>query len=436
MHKKANDISDNQLFDGRYKLLRALSHAGGTADVWLAEDTSTIDNFDDSPNSTGIQVAIKIYRPKNIMDLDGEYQFKNEFKKVFNCHHANILQPTYFAICNGNPYLVMPYCPSGSAEKLIGKLTEPEQIWKFIMEVASGLAYLHEHSPQIVHQDIKPANVLIDDNGNYVITDFGISAEMGGIELDAENLSSGTIPYMAPERFCENPKSMTESDIWAFGATLYELITGNPPYYDNGGDAQQSTPAVPQININIPDDVKQIIYSCLNYDTTKRPSARQIIDLVMKRRYSRVTKKAVAIGSILILIVAGLITYLALHPREPKDMTFYTLYQRGDSIMNVQIEFLKANDAEPMPNTSTELETALTTFEEALTQYTDNAALMDSAKIKISQLKDLLNEISTYNRATDLANKAFEAQIENVLMEQNLNKEISRNKINQLLTKQ
>lgn len=92
------------LFDGRYKLLRTLSSDGGTADVWLALDTNTIDeiyNDDDdtiiSQEESGIKVAIKIYRPKNALDL-GEQRFRDEFKIVFNCHHSNLVQPINFLL--------------------------------------------------------------------------------------------------------------------------------------------------------------------------------------------------------------------------------------------------------------------------------------------------------------------------------------------------
>lgn len=115
--KDINSIAEGgELFDGRYKLLRNLSSAGGTADVWLALDTNTIDEVYDSEQDrltevedTGITVAIKIYRPKNALDF-GEQQFRKEFKIVFNCHHSNLVQPINFSIYEGIPYLVLPYC--------------------------------------------------------------------------------------------------------------------------------------------------------------------------------------------------------------------------------------------------------------------------------------------------------------------------------------
>ena len=113
--KEINSIaSRGSLFDGRYKLLRPLSSDGGTADVWLALDTNTIDEVYDeeedkvlSEEETGIKVAIKIYRPKNALDL-GEQRFREEFKIVFNCHHTNLVQPINFSIFEGIPYWCCP----------------------------------------------------------------------------------------------------------------------------------------------------------------------------------------------------------------------------------------------------------------------------------------------------------------------------------------
>ena len=179
---------EGKIFDGRYKLLKTLSTDGGTADVWLAIDINTIDNPDliggntenISPEESGMLVAIKIYRPKNALDIEGEQRFRDEYKIVHNCRHTNLLQPTNFSICNETPYLELPYCKNGSSELLIGKELKEKDIWKFVFDVSSGLSYLHACNPPIIHQDIKPANVLIDDYFNYAITDFGISSQRGG----------------------------------------------------------------------------------------------------------------------------------------------------------------------------------------------------------------------------------------------------------------
>jgi len=283
---------DGKLFDGRYKLLKTLSTDGGTADVWLAIDINTIDNPDllgeeaenFSPEESGMMVAIKIYRPKNALDIEGEQRFRDEYKIVHNCRHTNLLQPTNFSICDDTPYLELPYCKNGSSEMLIGKAIEKKDLWKFIFDVSSGLSYLHACTPQIIHQDIKPANVLIDDYNNYAITDFGISSQRGGkhgFYFDEDN--SGTMAYMAPERFSENYRPTAESDIWAFGATLYEILTGEVPFKEEGGKNQlEKNMKLKSMGSNIPKEIQKLINSCLSLNPQERPTANQIIKLSEK----------------------------------------------------------------------------------------------------------------------------------------------------------
>lgn len=283
---------EGKLFDGRYKLIRTLSTDGGTADVWLAIDINTVDNPDFiggdtngvSAEETGMMVAIKIYRPKNALDIEGEQRFRGEYKVVHNCRHTNLLQPTNFSICDETPYLELPYCKNGSSEKLIGRNMDEKDIWKFIFDVSSGLSYLHACIPQIVHQDIKPANVLIDDYNNYAITDFGISSQGGDKHVsyfDEDN--SGTMAYMAPERFKENYKPVAESDIWAFGATLYEILTGSVPFGEEGGRSQlEKNMKVGAMGGKIPKDVQRLVFSCLSLNPKERPTANQIIKISEK----------------------------------------------------------------------------------------------------------------------------------------------------------
>ena len=259
------------LFDGRYKLLRPLSTEGGSADVWLALDANTVNDKErllkeepltkeDLDVLQGLMVAIKVYRPKNALDIEGEQQFRDEFKIVYNCHHANLIHPTHFSIFQETPYLVLPYCKKGSSEMLIGKLTDNDDLWKFIGDVSSGLAYLHACYPPIIHQDVKPANVLIDDNHNYAITDFGISANFGSRhQYYYDDEHTGTLAYMAPERFMDDPVPMEESDIWALGATIYEIITGHVPYGEEGGQNQHKGKVTLTFPSGVGADIQRLI---------------------------------------------------------------------------------------------------------------------------------------------------------------------------------
>ena len=308
-----------ELFDNHYKLLRPLSTDGGTADVWLALDAKTVKDrkaLDNAPNLTdeeveelGLVVAIKIYRPKNALDIEGEQRFRDEYMIVFNCNHTNLLHPTNYSIFEEMPYLVLPYCRQGSSEKLIGKLKKDADIWKYIEDVASGLAYLHACTPPIVHQDIKPGNVLIDDIYNYAITDFGISSKSGANHdyfFDDEN--SGTLAYMAPERFQEGAEPQPESDIWAFGATLHELLTGNVPFGEEGGLAQAEK-GIPMPDApGVSSDIQRLIHDCLAQNPADRPTAQQLAVAAHARQYPVKSRKAlfITLAVLGVLLVAGL----------------------------------------------------------------------------------------------------------------------------------
>ncbi len=427
-----NEIYENgKLFDGHYKLIESLSTAGGAADVWLAIDVNTIDETGDESKAT--KVAIKIYRPKNLIDIEGEYQFRNEFKKVFSCHHENIVQPTYFSIYEEMPYLVLPYCPSGSSEMLIGQFEKKDYLWKYIYEVSSGLAYLHKHTPQIIHQDIKPANVLIDDNGNYAITDFGISAEMGGTDSEEDN--GGTFAYMAPERFVEGTPPMPESDIWALGATIYELVTGDVPFGNDGGSKQERGTPIPPIKQDIPESIKELIYLCLSYDAKNRPTARSIVETVLKKRYSR-SKKTIAIISIIgIIIVAGITAFLTSRNAANPEEHLNSLVARGDSIVNAQIAIIETTEPIEAENSISELEKAIILYnnvtKDAPQEYKKRQLVAD----KIGIAKQIINELKEYDRARDLAEKARLAEMEEEFVEYSEIKENYKTSINQLIQK-
>lgn len=426
-----NEIFDKGLhFDGHYKLLDLLSTAGGSADVWLAIDLNTVDETSDESKAT--KVVIKIYRPKNMIDIEGEYQFRKEFKKVFGCHHENIIQPTYFSIFEDAPYLVLPYCPSGSSELLIGQLTTKDDIWKYIFEVSSGLAYLHEHTPQIIHQDIKPANVLIDDNGNYAITDFGISAEMGGADIESEDETGGTFAYMAPERFIESTPPMTASDIWALGATLYELLTGNAPYGNDGGSKQKKGEQIPPIKQNVPEAVKDLIYSCLAYDSKDRPTARQIVDTVLKKRYARSKKTiGIIIASILVLAVGITFYFTSKHSSNP-EVHLNSLLVSADSIVQGQINVIDSNNGTPSAENVSELKKAIVFYNKVLKDAPDSYTKKQIANKKVNTINELIDLFEGYNYTVGLIESAEITEMEDSVIKYSLIRDNQIIKINNL----
>lgn len=257
-------LSEKTIFADRYQFQRLLGR-GGFSEVWLAVD-----------KMTNLEIAVKVYAPGQGMDTDGMKDFCKELSQVYNLNHTNLLKPQHVDSWEGMPYLVMTYCPKGSCHRQIGTMTE-EQIWKMLHDMASGLAYLHEQG--IIHQDIKPDNILIDPMGNYVITDFGISVQSRSTLRKSMNIASGsgTTAYMGPERFSTDPTPLKASDIWSLGATAYELLTGNAPFGEIGGGMQKGGADLPTIKQNISAELRMALSKMLALNTWDRPTAEQLV---------------------------------------------------------------------------------------------------------------------------------------------------------------
>lgn len=404
-------IEGKELFDGHYRLIKLLSEEGGTADVWLAENYESVDTtFSEEDDDiirvegTGVLVAIKIYRPKNALDVEGEQSFRQEFKTIFNCHHANLIPTTDYSICDGMPYLVMPFCKNGSAEKLVGKLSAPDDIWKFIFDTASGLEYLHACNPQIIHQDIKPGNILVDANGNYCITDFGISIK-SGIKDDQylDNESCGTTIYMPPERFDDEYIADASSDIWALGATIYELINGDVPFGSEGGNAQKRKKQVPSLNHEVPKVIRTLVYSCLNADPTKRPSAHKIAELA-RNKGKKPIKNLLLLLSVVVFCSIGILIWALSRPSVMPTEPFLLYYNSGDSIILVQKQEARTENYLNYKRTTERLTEAQKKFISALECNTKNTFKRDSASNKIKLIDNIFPLLEVYKGTIDTLN--------------------------------
>lgn len=259
------DFKQGAIFANNYVLKRKLG-SGSFGTVWLAHN-----------NLADIDVAIKIYWS---LDESGLSDFRKEFKIAYNLQHQNLLHINHFDVYNQHPFLVMPYCSNGSVSSYIGKLNE-KQIWQFIKDVSAGLDYLHSQRPAIIHQDIKPDNILIDDNGRFLISDFGIS---NNIELSLRQstkdagISAGTIAYMGPERFEKRPVTTPASDIWSLGMSIYELITGDVLWNGRGGSVLIYGASIPPLPNHISPKLSKLIHNCLSLHIEDRPTARQIYE--------------------------------------------------------------------------------------------------------------------------------------------------------------
>ena len=198
--------------------------------------------------SDGLEVAVKIYARPVTTERD-RLRFEQEvaaLKAVADLPH--LLAPLDAGVTNGQPYVINPYCPSGSMQDhllTVGRMTTTE-VRRIGVKLADALYRAHDQG--LYHRNIKPSNVLVDGNGEPQLSDFGlVSLDLAGGDY---RLPDAPRPYAAPEAFL--PELMTASaDIYALGATLYTLLAGTslPPLA--GPDPAADLPTVPRIMMSV-----------------------------------------------------------------------------------------------------------------------------------------------------------------------------------------
>ncbi len=179
------------------------------------------------------EVAIKIIRKEAFPaeSIDRIFKrFEREAKALARLSHPNIVKVHDSGEYEGSPYLVMEYHPGGTLKAKLGKPLAWNVVSKLMIPVANALGYAHQKG--ILHRDVKPSNILITENGEPMLTDFGIAKilEMSdGQTLTGTGLGVGTPEYMAPEQGLGKEVD-PRADIYSLGVVLYELVTGRKPY--------------------------------------------------------------------------------------------------------------------------------------------------------------------------------------------------------------
>jgi serine/threonine protein kinase len=259
-------LSPDSIFAGRYKLVQLLG-IGGYSEVWKA-----IDNM-----AGEMPVALKIFAPGKGLDHNGIKIFSSEYSLVFNLSHPGLLQAKHYDIWEGSPYLVMTFCVNGSVFGKIGEMSEIE-VLRFIQQAADALDYLHSQLTPIIHQDIKPDNFLINESGNYLLSDFGISSRLRRTLTRSvgNEGSAGTMAYLPPERFSQNKQVLPAGDIFALGVTVYELLSGDLPFDDQGGLRLKNGADIPDLPHIFSPDLNALVRSCLNLNPDSRPDASSL----------------------------------------------------------------------------------------------------------------------------------------------------------------
>jgi len=200
---------------------------GGMGVVFLARDSRS-----------NQQVAIKLMRPDLAADPELTQRFIREAKRLQGLNHPHLLPVLEIRERARGPYFVMPCFDQGSLRTLLAerKPLPRERILEIAGQLAEALRFLHK-TPGLIHRDVKPENVLLDENGSVRLADLGLARSVTNdsfLSLDKTRLE-GTAPYMSPA-VAAGEEEDTRYDVYSFGALLYELLTGQPPY--RGGDAK------------------------------------------------------------------------------------------------------------------------------------------------------------------------------------------------------
>ena len=254
----------NKIICNRYKILDHLG-TGGMATVWLGYDT-ILDR----------QVAIKTFKI-DADDEDAVKRFNREAKAVTSLSHPNIV--SIYDVENEGEfyYLILEYVEGMTLKDYMIKNPRIpiETIVHIAKQIASGLSHAHQNG--IIHRDIKPQNILMNDNLTCKITDFGIARAYGDTTLTQTNQMLGTVYYLSPEQARGNVAT-AQSDIYSLGILIFEMITGQIPFKGESAVAialkhlQEELPDIDKYRENVPQSVKNIVLKA----TMKNPNERYI----------------------------------------------------------------------------------------------------------------------------------------------------------------
>jgi beta-lactam-binding protein with PASTA domain/predicted Ser/Thr protein kinase len=209
-------IARDTLIDGRYRVVNRIG-SGGMADVWCADDTQL-----------GRKVALKLLHPRFAEDDEFVERFRREASSAAGLQHPNVVGVFDRGEWDGTYYIAMEYLPGRTLKQLVrdhGAL-DPALAVSLVVQILKAARFAHRRG--IVHRDIKPHNVIVDEEGRAKVTDFGI-ARAGASDMTETGSIMGTAQYLSPEQAQGHPVD-SRADLYSIGVVLYELLTGHVPF--------------------------------------------------------------------------------------------------------------------------------------------------------------------------------------------------------------
>ena len=249
----------------RYEIL-SLIGGGGMSQVYLAHDIIL-----------GRDVAIKILRYDFTNEEELHRRFQREALSATSLIHPNIVSVYDVGEDRDMHYIVMEYIKGKTLKQYIQEFSplSPAKSVQIMKQLTSAIAHAHENG--IIHRDIKPQNILVDDEGNVKITDFGIATTLNATSYTQTNSVMGTVHYLSPEQ-ARGGIATKKSDIYSLGIVLYELLTGELPFSGESAVSialkhlQTETPSIRALDASIPQALENVVLKA----TAKDPNHRYL----------------------------------------------------------------------------------------------------------------------------------------------------------------
>ena len=257
------ELATGSIFSNRYQIIEELGK-GGMGKVYKVFDTEIKE-----------KVALKLLKPEVAADSETIERFRNELKFARKIRQANVCQMFDLARDEGSYYITMEYVQGEDLKRLIRKMgrLSAGQAVSIGKQVCAGLAEAHRLG--VVHRDLKPQNIMVDEDGNARIMDFGIARSVKAKAITGVGVMIGTPEYMSPEQV-EGKEADQRSDIYSLGIVLYEMVTGRVPFegdtpFTIGIKHKSEMPKNPrELNAQIPEDLGRLILKCMAKEKEKR----------------------------------------------------------------------------------------------------------------------------------------------------------------------
>jgi len=279
------NLPEGHIIDDRYEIKEKVGQGGFGAVYRVFDKKMSIDK------------ALKIIPEALVSDEEAMADLQSEARTMISLNHNSIVRVYDFHDTGAVKYIDMEFVEGKTLTKF--KIEHPNKqvpetkVKELAIKIADGLAYAH--SKGIIHKDIKPQNVMLTKDDDIKIMDFGIAETVRTSMSRIQNSSSsGTLVYMSPEQI-KGKDVGKRSDIYSFGAMLYELLSGHPPFY-KGDINYQILNEQPEQLKNVSDQMNDVILKCLVKDNKKRPNNFKIF-ITMLNRKKKISQKEDRVGN-------------------------------------------------------------------------------------------------------------------------------------------